>query len=132
MKRTVIMIIVALLVIISVIIWLTNSESKIELLGIVMIASLVLVVGFAISFIIQRIRSSSRNETPEDELSKKIMTKTSSLSFYISLYLWLAISYFGDRIELETSSIINAGILGMAIVFLLSWVGVKLFGFKNG
>jgi L-2-hydroxyglutarate oxidase LhgO len=33
---------------------------------------------------------------------------------------------------METRSLIGAGILGMSIIFLLSWLGVKLIGMKNG
>ncbi len=132
MKRTIMIFVIAILVIVSSIIWIVNSDFSGNLEEVLMIGGLVLVVGFAIYLGFARVKSIGRKESPEDELSKKIMTKTTSLSFYISLYLWLAISYFSDRLDLDTSTIINGGILGMAIIFLFSWLGVKFFGFRNG
>ena len=131
MKRTIIMILIAALVIVSVIVWMFNAEFKWNTQDVLMISGLVIVVGFAIFLIIQRFKSSARQEAPEDELSKKIMTKTSSLSFYISLYWWLILSYFSDRIDLETGTLIGAGILGMAVIFLICWVGIKITGLRN-
>ena len=132
MKRTIIMIVIAILVIATVVLWIVNADFQWNVQEVLMISGLVIVVGFALYLAVLRLRSSTRQEAPEDELSKKIMTKTSSLSFYISLYWWLVLSYFSDRIDLETSTIIGAGILGMAIIFFLSWVGVKIFGLRNG
>lgn len=59
------------------------------------------------------------------------MTKASSLSYYFSIYLWLFIMYISDRTSLETHSLIGAGIMGIAVIFFLSWVGIKLYGMKN-
>ena len=59
------------------------------------------------------------------------MQKTSSLSFYISLYLWLAIMYFSDKIDFETHTVIGAGILGMAVVFVICWLVFNFRGIRN-
>jgi len=59
------------------------------------------------------------------------MTRASSFAYYISIYLWLFIMYISDRTSLEARSLVGAGILGMAVVFLLCWLGVKAFGMKN-
>jgi len=131
MKRTIMMILVAIMVIAGLLMWLLNADFEWNIQEGLMIFGLIIVLGFAVLLIVQRIRSSSRQEAPEDELSKKIMRKTSSLSFYISLYWWLVVSYFSDRIDMETSTIIGAGILGMALIFFLCWVGIKITGLKN-
>jgi hypothetical protein len=39
--------------------------------------------------------------------------------------------YVSDKTTLPTHSLIGDGILGMAVVFLLWWLGVKAFGMKN-
>ncbi|MBP1770435.1 MAG: hypothetical protein H6P96_1053 [Candidatus Aminicenantes bacterium] len=52
-------------------------------------------------------------------------------AFYISIYLWLFIMYFSGKTTLEAHSLIGAGIAGMAVVFVLCWLGVKLFWMKN-
>jgi hypothetical protein len=89
-------------------------------------------VGFAIYKGISRARSAARKEPAEDELSKSILLKASSLSYYISIYLWLFIMYISDKVKWETHTLIGAGILGMAVIFSLSWLGVKFIGLRNG
>ena len=88
-------------------------------------------VGFALYIGLERLKSLRRKEPIEDELSKKIMTKASSLAFYVSIYLWLFIMYMSDKTTMEIHTLIGTGILGMSIIFLLSWLGVKLIGMKN-
>ncbi len=131
MKRSVLAFVIAALVIITTIIWIINARFSSNLQEVLMILGIVLVTGFAVFFGVKRLKSAVRKEVPEDELSKKIMTKSSSLSFYISIYLWLAIMYFSDSIELENHSLIGMGIIGMSIVLFISWLVVKFFGLAN-
>jgi len=72
-----------------------------------------------------------RGEPAEDELSKKILQKASSMSFYISLYIWMGVMYYSDETKLETHSLIGTGILGMAIVFCACWVIFKIRGLRD-
>jgi cytochrome b561 len=95
-----------------------------------MIAGGLLVVGFALYLGFTRITSSLRKEAPEDELSRKIMTKVVAFAYYISIYLWLFLMYISNRTALEAHSLIAAGILGMALIFFGSWLGVKFLGMK--
>ena len=53
----------------------------------------------ALIFAIIRIKSIKNREPVEDEYSRKIMQKTASYSFYVSLYPWLLISYFSEDIR---------------------------------
>jgi len=131
MKKTIITFVITALLLLSVILWVINADISGNVQEYLMIAVVVVIVGFGIYFGIKRIKSLRRKEPVEDELSKKIMTKASSLSFYISIYLWLFIMYVSDKTSMETHSLIGAGILGMSIIFLLSWLGVKLIGMKN-
>ena len=82
----------------------------------------VIILAFAVIKVVQGM-SDAKNKMPaEDELSKIIMLRTGSTSFQLSLFLWLIIGSVEDRIELEGHTIIGAGILGMAILFALSWI----------
>ena len=92
---------------------------------------LFVVVVIAIIVGVRRFKSLKQGEPTEDEYSKKIMQQTAAYSFYVSLYLWLAISYFSEGSEMDTQQIIGLGVVGMAIVFLVSWVFVKILGLKN-
>ena len=69
-----------------------------------------------------------RGEPTADELSSLILQKASSLSFYLSLYLWILVSYFSDSLALETGQLIGYGIIGMAVIFTITWSSIKLIG----
>ncbi|RJP73196.1 MAG: hypothetical protein C4539_02140 [Ignavibacteriales bacterium] len=131
MKKTILIFVIIGLVAVTLMLWIMKARTityqEILMLGVVLV-----VVGFAVFVGINRIKSVIQKEPFEDELSKKIMTKASSISYYISIYLWLIIMYLSDKVALESHSLIGAGILGMAIIFLLSWIGVKMFGVSNG
>lgn len=93
---------------------------------------ILVVIGIlAIVVLIIRFKSFKNREPMEDEYSKKIMQKTASHSFYISLYLWLVVSYFSEDSGMDTQQVIGLGVVGMAIVFAISWVFVKLIGLRN-
>ncbi|MCJ7449167.1 MAG: hypothetical protein MUO72_15930 [Bacteroidales bacterium] len=131
MKRAVIVFILAALVLISVGVWFFSSSAKVTTVDILSFGIIILVVAFAVFIGFKRLSSAKRGEPAEDELSKKVMRKTSSLSYYISLYLWLVIMYFSDKLKFETHTIIGAGILGMAVIFAICWLIINFGGIRN-
>jgi peptidoglycan/LPS O-acetylase OafA/YrhL len=131
MKKSIITLVVAALVLITAFLWIFSGSGKVDPMEYVNLAVISMVVIFALFIGYKRYRSIRRGEPAEDELSKKVMQKTSSLSYYISLYLWLAIMYFSDRLDYETHTIIGAGILGMAVTFAICWLVINFTGVKN-
>jgi peptidoglycan/LPS O-acetylase OafA/YrhL len=131
MKRSYLVFIVAGLVLAATALWLLASNTQFKPYDLVETGIIILVVGFAIYLGYKRFSSVKRGEPAEDEMSKKVMQKTAAWSYYISLYLWLAIMYFSDRIKLENHSLIGVGILGMAVVFAISWLVINFGGIKN-
>ena len=85
-----------------------------------------LLIVFALYLGIRKINSERRGLPAEDELSKRAGT-----AFYLSLYMWLVISYISDSRELATHTWIGLGILGMAILFAGSWLYHNLSGIKD-
>jgi peptidoglycan/LPS O-acetylase OafA/YrhL len=132
MNRTIIIFVIAAMVLITLILWIMEKQLSINTQEMLMIAVPLIVVGFAIFVGIARAKSLLRKEPIEDELSKTVMTKASSISYHVSIYLWLFIMYMSDKTTMPTHSLIGAGILGMAILFVLSWVAVKTIGLKHG
>ncbi len=131
MSRTVATFALAALILLSVGLWaisggMTGSKEEIGMLAIGLI-----LVGFGVYRGFERVRSAVRKEPYEDELSRRTRTKSASLSYYISLYLWLFIMFMSDRTTMENHTLIGAGIGGMAIIFLGSWIWVKAFGLKD-
>jgi hypothetical protein len=131
MKRSVVIFILAALVIILSLLWYTNTQKTISLTAAMQFIILLIVVGLALFIGVKRLTSYKRGEPAEDELSKKIQLKTASVSFYISIYLWLFIMFFSDRLTLENHTLIGIGIAGMALVYVLSWIIISLRGLKD-
>jgi peptidoglycan/LPS O-acetylase OafA/YrhL len=131
MKKAVILFIVAALVLITVGIWIFTSKINLTLMDITSFGVIILLVTFAIILGFKRLGSARRGEPAEDELSKRIMQKASSLSFYISIYLWLVIMYLSDKVKMATHTLIGTGILGMAVTFAVCWLVIKITGIKN-
>ena len=80
------------------------------------------VLAFAIVVVFRRLKSAKQNLPAEDEMSKSILRRGAATSYYVSMYMWLAFMFFEERIALERSTLIGAGILGMALIYALSWV----------
>lgn len=128
MKKAIIMIVLALMVITGVITWVANTKSEITIQEVGMFGALILLVGFAVFIAIKKIKSAKAGLKSEDELSKKIMNMAAARSYYVSIYLWLFIMYLSDRTVLEIHSLIGLGIIGMAILFAGFWV---FFNFRG-
>jgi hypothetical protein len=131
MKRTILMFIISALVVASLALWVLKGHVAGNTREMIMVGTAFVIVGFAVFLGVSRLRSHKLREPAEDELSKKVMTRTSSLAYYISIYLWLFVMYVSDKTTLPSHSLIGAGILGMTVVFLLCWIGVRAFGMKN-
>jgi len=131
MKRAVLVFALAAMVVILTVLWFFSTTNKITTVHLLNLGVILLVVGFAVFIGYKKLTSVKRGEPAEDELSKKIMLRTSSLSYYISIYLWLVISYFSDKVKLETHTIIVAGILGMAVIFAICWLVFNFRGIRN-
>lgn len=89
-----------------------------------LILVIVVVLGVFVGY--RHLNSIKKGEPTRDELSNLILQKASSLSFYVSLYLWVLISYLSDSLDLETGQLIGYGIIGMAVIFIITWSLIKI------
>ena len=131
MKKSIIVFIVAVLVLATTALWFFSRKAELKTSDIFNFGIIVLVVSFAVFLGIKRFISSRRGEPAEDELSRKVAWKAAGLSYYISIYMWLAIGYFSDRTDLENHTLIGIGILGMAVIFAICWSALNFTGIKN-
>ena len=131
MKRTILVFIISALVVASLALWMLKGHVAGNAREMIQVGVALVLVGFAVYLGVSRLRSHKRGEPAEDELTKKVVTRASSLAYYISIYLWLFVMYISDKTMLPSHSLVGAGILGMAVVFLLCWLGVRAFGLKN-
>ena len=100
-----------------------NPGSMISLL-----IPLILVV-FMVFFITRRYRDIKQGIPFEDERSKKVTTRAAAMSFYVSLYWLLFISFFESSFarmfgveHLDAGQTVGGGIAGMAILFFVFWI----------
>jgi len=102
----------------SSLLWFIYSGSGLKINNILHFSVVILLVAFALFIGYKQAISAKRGEPGEDELSKKLLRRASSLSYYISIYLWLFIMYYSDKLHYETHVYFAAGILGMAVILL--------------
>ena len=98
-----------------------NNNISGGVLGII-IALIILI--FAI-MVYKRGNKDVKNGFPiQDERSKRVMEKASSLTFYVSLYLLLAIGFASDDLIKfrDVSQATGAAVGGMALLFLIFWI----------
>ncbi len=131
MKKTTIIFVISALLLVSLGVWALKGKVAGNTRELLMTGAIFILVGFALFLGLSRVRSHLRKEPSEDELSKRVTTKASSLAYYISIYLWLFVMYMSDRIRLPAHSLIGTGIMGMALVFLFCWLYIKVAGMKN-
>ena len=113
-------------------IWVYYSmKDSFTIADILQFGVLVLVAVFAVFLGIRQLQSERRGEPAKDELSKKILTKAAASAYYISLYLWLTIIVINDGKLVDPERIIGFGIIGMAILFALSWFYHRSRGIKD-
>ena len=130
MKKSILAIIVSILVLATTILWITKSVPWNFGESIQFIIILVLVL-FGLYVAFRRIGSEKRGQPAEDEYSKKVMQKAAALSYFVSLYLWLGIMYLADKLKTETDVMFGWGILGMAVIFGVSWLFYNFRGIKD-
>jgi peptidoglycan/LPS O-acetylase OafA/YrhL len=111
----------------GVVVWIRSPDKEINLTEVGTVAGVILVVGFALFLAFRRLRSVKENLPAEDEMSKKLLRRSAATSYYLSIYLWLGLMMLADKVDLETHSWIGAGILGMAILYALSWIYHRYF-----
>ncbi len=131
MKRSLLVFVVAGLVLLTTILWMVNSAGLLDVTDTIQFGVIGLLVVFAVFAGIRRLKSERRGEPVEDELSKRIMQKTAAWSYYISLYLWVAMIYIKDRVNMDTEQLLGTGILGMAVTFALCWLVLNFRGLRH-
>lgn len=101
------------------------------------IAELIHVIMIGILFVlgiiygIKRIRSKEEGFPEDDELSKIIVRKSASISFYITLFLWLILLFIQSFIDIDSQVIFSFGFIGMSLTFVITWLIINSSGVKD-
>jgi heme/copper-type cytochrome/quinol oxidase subunit 2 len=122
MRKAIFLVVLSVSFIVSLIMWLAAPSAEYSAQELVLILGAILVVGFALFLAFRRLRDVKEKLPTEDEMSKNIMRRGTATAYHLSIFLWLVIMYFSDKTRLECHTLIGAGIMGMAILFALSWL----------
>ena len=131
MKRSLLVFLVAGLILLTTLLWMVNSAGVADRTDTIQFGVIGLLISFAVFVGLKRLKSERRGEPAEDELSKRILQKTAAWSYYISLYLWVALIYIKDRVSMDTEQLIGTGILGMAVTFAVCWLVFNFRGLRH-
>lgn len=131
MKKSLFVLFVVGLILLSTAIWFFSSDTVVKSIDLLHFGVILLVVAFALFLGYKRWTSEKRGEPTEDELSKKVLQKTAAISYYISLYLWVFLLWLKERIEFDSDELLGTGILGMALIFGISWLIIHFKGLAN-
>ncbi|MDX9905755.1 MAG: hypothetical protein RBS55_04110 [Bacteroidales bacterium] len=131
MKRSIVIFIIAALVLITTGLWILSPGAIGDPMEYLHFGVIMLIILFALFIGYKRLRSEKRGEPAEDELSKKVLQKTAAWSYYISLYIWVAMIYIKDRIVMDTEIMLGTGILAMAVTFAVCWMIFNFWGIRN-
>ena len=131
MKRGIIALLVSATVLGTAAFWFFGMEKSVNPHEIVSFGIIIVLVGFGIWFAVKRLSAARSGEPQEDELSKKIVQKTAAWSYYISLYMWVFMLWLKDRVTMDIEEVLGAGILSMAVIFMLCFIFHRLRGIRN-
>ncbi len=102
------------------------SMKKVPRIEIISIA--ILVVILAVIFIgknLKNVKDAKKGLTIEDERSRKVMLLAGAKSFQVSMWYLLVLMWVSSVLEiipLNTEQALGAGILGMAIIYGVTWL----------
>lgn len=131
MKRALIALAVSLIVLVGAALWFFKVEKSITGPEVLTFGIIIVLVGFGLYFAYMRFTGARRGEPSEDELSKSMLQKSAAWSYYTSLYMWVFMIWLKDRVTLDTEQVLGAGILSMAVIFLLCWIVIRIRGMRN-
>jgi len=107
--------------------WVFRTSQPFNALAYFMLGVLILLAGFAFYQGIKALQNEKAGLNPVDELSIRIKEKAAAKAFQFSILMWLfwllfAIDLFPIKSEVQTKIIVALGMVGMTLIFLLTWL----------
>ena len=124
MKKTQTMLILVLAgaVTFSMGLWFYAKQEPLTLTEYAVAALVLIVVVFSAIVGRKRIRDEKRGLPAEDELSLDIKRRAAASAFMWSFYLWTLITVFTVDSDIRPELPLEAGLLGMGVLFVAFWV----------
>lgn len=111
--------------------WAYQSEKPFDLTAYVIFGACILIVGLGLYFKIGNLKNVKAGLEPTDELSKRIKEKAAAKAFEVSIFMWvLGVLFFAD-IDPASKVMIGLGVMGMGLVFLITWLYYSKVGISD-
>ncbi len=129
--RLILLIVVTGLVLVTSLLYFAQiaQKGKISIGGSIAIIIPLIAVLFMAFFIRSKYKDVKEGLPMEDERSRKVTTRAAAMSFYVTLYWLLFISFFEECFakisgveKLDVSQTTGIGIAGMALAFFIFWI----------
>ncbi len=104
------------------------DESPASVLEIIFVGIIAIFFGLGVYFGINRMRNKQKGFPEEDEMSRSITQKAAALSFYLGVIWWLVLIYFYSHTTIDLNWILASGMIGMAVIFIISWAVLTIRG----
>jgi len=98
---------------------------KVELLYVIM---LTILFGLGLVLLSKRSRDVKMGLATDDELSRMIMHKSGSVTFFSSLLIWIIILFLEVHTNIESRLLIAFAIVTICIVFIIFWLIFNFLG----
>lgn len=108
---------------------LTNESNL--LLEYILIGMITVLLISGILLFIKKYKLVLDGVSANDEMSKKIIHRSASFSFFTSWLLWFLISIYFDELHVPESEIFGYGIFGMVTIFVLFLTYYNIKGIRN-
>ena len=112
-------------------IWLYQTDKSFDMVAYAILGLSVLIIGINLYIKIKGFKEERMGLASEDELSKGIKEKAAAKAFRYSIFMWVFIILFFIEIEPKAKIVIGIGVLGMAVVFLLTWLYLSMNGIAH-
>jgi len=111
--------------------WAYMAKEPFNTIGYLILGLSILMIGFGLYFKIQRLNNERSGLTSDDELSKRIKEKAAAKAFSFSIYMWVFIILFLIEMEPKDKIIIGLGLIGMSLIFFISWLYYSKVGISD-
>ena len=111
--------------------WYIKHKEPFDTLAYGIFGLVILIVGFRLYFTINSFKSEKAGLTSEDELSKRIKEKAAAKAFKFSIYMWAFVVLFLADIGPRAKIIVGLGLMGMGLIFLLTWFYLSKVGISD-
>jgi peptidoglycan/LPS O-acetylase OafA/YrhL len=117
---------IVITLVVTALLGLLFSIKNVESIELISIAIMVIILGVIfVSKSLKNVKDKKKGLTIEDERSRKILLLTGAKSFQISIWYLLILMWVSSVlgiITLNTETALGMGIVGMAIIFGLTWI----------